>query len=65
MKRGTLRYLTAILAVLALTACGEDPARNMYEGIRGHNDARRTPNERAISPSPSYDSYKKEREQKE
>jgi hypothetical protein len=52
------------IAILLLAACSEDPSRNLYEGIKGSNDAKRTPNDRAISPSPSYDDYKKEREQK-
>ncbi|MBU1213602.1 MAG: hypothetical protein KKA63_00035 [Gammaproteobacteria bacterium] len=49
----------ALLALLALAACA-DPARNLYEGIRQHNDAQRTPVERATNPAPSYDAYKKE-----
>lgn len=57
-----MRYLIAILAAAALTACA-DPSRNLYEGIKASNDAKRTPNERAVSPAPGYDSYKKEREQ--
>ncbi len=59
-----MRYPIAILALLALTACA-DPARNLYEGIKANNEAKRTPNERAVSPAPSYDTYRKEREQKE
>ena len=47
------------LTVLTLSACA-DPARNLYEGIKSSNDAKRTPEERAISPTPSYDEYKKE-----
>ena len=59
-----MRYLIAILAALALTAC-ENPARNLYEGIKASNDAKRTPNERAMTPAPSYDAYRKEREQEQ
>jgi hypothetical protein len=59
-----MRYLTVILAVLALTAC-ENPARNLYEGIKANNEAKRTPNERAMTPAPSYDDYRKEREQEQ
>jgi len=58
-----MRYLFAILAALALTACA-DPARNLYDGIKANNDAKRSPNERAMNPAPSYDEYKKERETK-
>ncbi len=50
-----------ILALLGLSACS-DPSRNLYEGIKSNNDAKRTPNERAMTPAPSYDEYKKERE---
>lgn len=35
----------------------------MYEGIKSNHDAKRPPNERAKTPAPSYDEYKKEREQ--
>ncbi|GAB4122681.1 MAG: hypothetical protein Fur0026_14670 [Sideroxydans sp.] len=50
-----------ILSALLLTACA-DPARNLYEGIKAGNDAKRTPMERAAQPTPTYDSYKKSRE---
>lgn len=56
MKRTLL-----LLAVLGLTACS-DPSRNLYEGIKSHNDARRPPAERAMTPAPDYDEYRKERE---
>ena len=58
-----MRYLFAILATLALTACA-DPERNLYEGIKSNNEAKRPPNERAMTPAPTYDDYKKEREAK-
>ncbi len=50
-----------LLAVLVMTACS-DPARSLYEGIKSSNDAKRTPDERAMTPAPSYDEYKHERE---
>lgn len=56
-----MKYLIATLAVLALTACA-DPSRNLYQGIKSNNDAKRTPTERATSPTPTYDEYKKERD---
>ncbi|MDP1634470.1 MAG: hypothetical protein Q8L69_07285 [Gallionellaceae bacterium] len=56
-----MRYIFTILAALALTACA-DPARNLYEGIKTSNDAKRSPSERAMTPAPGYDEYKKERE---
>lgn len=48
-----------ILSVMMLVGCA-DPARNLYEGIKANNDAKRTPNERAVTPAPSYDTYQKE-----
>lgn len=56
-----MRYLFAILAALMLTACA-DAERNLYDGIKSSNEAKRSPNERAMTPAPSYDQYKKERE---
>lgn len=53
---------TALLG--ALTACSDDPYRDMYEGIRQQRDAEHAPRERAMKPSPSYDKYKREREEK-
>ncbi len=54
-----------VLAGLLLAACS-DPARNLYQGIKMRNDMGKTPEERATSPQPpSYDQYKKEREQQE
>lgn len=57
-----MRYLFAILTTLALTACA-DADRNLYDGIKANNEAKRSPNERAMTPAPTYDEYKKEREQ--
>ncbi len=57
-----MKYLPVILATLALAACA-DPERNLYEGIKSSNEAKRSPNERAMTPATSYDEYKKEREQ--
>jgi hypothetical protein len=56
-----MKHLLFFLAALLLTACA-DPSRNLYDGIKGNNDAKRTPNERSAAPSPSYDEYKKERD---
>ncbi|NOT20248.1 MAG: hypothetical protein HOP24_08275 [Sideroxydans sp.] len=56
-----MRYTMMMLLGLALAACA-DPARNLYEGIKASNDAKRTPSERAISPAPSYDQYKKDQQ---
>jgi hypothetical protein len=56
------RFLMLPIALL-LVACS-DPARNLYEGIKNNNDAKRSPSDRAMSPTPSYDEYKREREGK-
>lgn len=58
-----MRYLLVLLTALLLAACA-DPYRNLYDGIQNNNDVKRSPNERAISPTPGYDEYKKEREDK-
>ncbi len=55
-----MKYLL-LLPALLLSACA-DPAHNLYEGIKAQNEAKRTPQERAMTPAPSYDTYKKERE---
>jgi hypothetical protein len=57
---------TAVLIVLGgcmLSACSGDPYQGLYEGIKAQNEAKRTPQERAMTPAPGYDAYKKEREQ--
>ena len=58
-----MKVFLALLATLSLMACS-DPYRNLYDGIKNNNDAKRSPNERAMTPTPSYDEYKKEREAK-
>jgi len=57
-----MKRILFLIAILLLAACSEDPSRHLYEGIKGSNDAKRSPNDRAMAPSPSYDEYKKERE---
>jgi hypothetical protein len=58
-----MKSLLVLLAVLALSACA-DPARNLYDGIKANNDAKKSPSERAMTPTPNYEEYKKEREGK-
>ncbi len=58
MTRGPLLF-----AVLALAACSELPQR-VYENVRTIRDSRRTPAERAVAPSPTYEEYKQEIEGK-
>jgi hypothetical protein len=47
-----------LLALLLLAGCA-DPAHNLYVGIRQSNDAKRTPQDRAMQPAPDHDSYRK------
>jgi uncharacterized lipoprotein YmbA len=56
------RFLFLLVALL-LAACS-DPSRNLYDGIQNNKDAKRSPSERAMTPTPSYDEYKKERKGK-
>ena len=58
-----MKRILLVLTALLLTACS-DPARNLYNVIKNNNDAKRSPTERAMTPTPSYDEYKKEREGK-
>ena len=51
-----------LLAGIGLSACRGDPYQPLYEGIKGQNESQRTPQERAMTPAPSYDAYKKERD---
>ncbi|MBI1174357.1 MAG: hypothetical protein GC139_03715 [Sideroxydans sp.] len=48
------------MTCLMLAGC-DDPARNMFDGIRNNNEAHRTPEQREMQPAPSYDEYTKER----
>jgi hypothetical protein len=59
----TMKRIFFLPVVLLLVACS-DPSRNLYDGIKNNNDAKRSPTERAMKPTPSYDEYKKEREGK-
>lgn len=54
-----------LLAALSLAACGNDPYRGVYEGIKNHNESMKTPEERRRSPTPDYDQYKRERDSHE
>jgi uncharacterized lipoprotein YajG len=58
-----MKPLLILLTAFLLAACS-DPSRNLYDGIQKNNDAKRSPNERAMTPTPGYDEYKKEREGK-
>lgn len=54
-----MKIIKPILLLTGLTACTSYQA--IYEGIQNNRDAQRTPNERATTPSPSYDQYEKTR----
>lgn len=58
-----MKCILCLLTAFLLAACSSDLYRGIYEGIKSNNDAKRTPIERAASPAPSYDKYKKEREE--
>ena len=51
-----------LLSGLLLLGCSSNVNRALYESIKNQNEVGKTPAERAISPTPSYDAYKKERE---
>jgi hypothetical protein len=54
-----MKTIWVILLLSGLSACISYQA--IYEGIKNNNEAKRTPNERAVNPAPTYDQYKKER----
>jgi hypothetical protein len=56
-------HLLILLAGISLSACTSDPYQGLYEGIKSQNEAKKTPQERELTPTPSYDAYKKERDQ--
>ncbi len=58
-----MKGVFVLLAVLLMSACA-DPARNLYDGIKANNDAKKSPGDRVMTPTPNYDEYKKEREGK-
>lgn len=62
-----MRVATVITTLLCLTlaGCGNDPYRGMYDAVKIRNESTRTPTERSVTPTPSYDQYKKEREQQQ
>jgi len=57
-----LKIVLATLSFLMLSACSSDPYQGLYEGIKQQNESRKTPQEKAMTPAPSYDTYKTERE---
>lgn len=57
-----LSATTILLSGLLLAGCSDNMNRAFYEGFKNQNDAEKTPNERALTPTPSYGTYQKERE---
>ena len=57
-----MKRILVPMTVLSLAACTSDPYQGVYEGIKANQDAKRSPTERAMTPAPSYDEYKKERD---
>lgn len=51
-----------IFTVILLAGCSSNMDRAFYEGFKSQNEAYKTPDERAMNPSPSYDAYNKERD---
>ncbi|MFM2397520.1 MAG: hypothetical protein RLZZ144_770 [Pseudomonadota bacterium] len=55
-----MKLFWVIILLSGLAACTSYQA--IYGGIKNNNDAQRTPNERANNPTPTYDQYKKFRD---
>ena len=60
-----MRKLFVLISIssFCLCACSNDPYQGVYEGIKNQNESKKTPQEREMNPTPSYDAYKKERSQ--
>lgn len=57
-----VRLSPLFLATLLLAGCSSNANRALYEGIKTQNEVNKTPAERAMNPTPSYDAYRKEKE---
>ena len=57
------RALVLAISTVAISACStEQVSRNLYEGIKAHNESyKSTPMERTKGEGLSYDQYEKER----
>lgn len=56
--------LTSLLCLI-LSGCGSDPYRGVYEAVKSRNESMQSPTERSVTPTPSYDTYQKEREKQQ
>lgn len=54
--------LPLLFIFLALSGCSNNAQRALYEGIQTQNEINKSPAERALKPTPSYETYRKERE---
>lgn len=58
-----IKYFISLLLAFTLSAgCSGKMNRAFYEGIKTQNEAKKTPAEHAMAPTPSFDNYRKERE---
>jgi len=55
-------FFTIMLTAMLVAGCSSNMDRGLYEGIKSQNEGYKTPNERAMNPAPSYDTYKKDKE---
>ena len=51
-----------ILLLTLMSACSNNVNQRLYEGIKRQNEVNKSPVERAMTPAPSYDAYRKERD---
>jgi hypothetical protein len=58
----TISYSIILLSSICFSGCASDPYQGVYEGIKNQNDSKKSPQEREMNPTPSYDAYKKERD---
>ena len=54
---------TILIAMFVLiSGCAGDLEHRVYDNIKNRDDRFKSPTERAMSPTPSYEAYRKERE---
>ena len=57
-----LSATTILLSGLLLAGCSSNVNRAFYDGFKSQSEGYKTPNERAMTQTPSYGTYQKERE---
>lgn len=55
-------YAITLLLIPLVVACGGDPYKRVYDNIKNREDNFKSPGERALTPTPNYEIYRKERE---